>query len=318
MIPFRWGIVGPGRIARKFVASLPFSNGGKLHGVFSRNEERAQLFVQDFGPAKVYATYSELLFDPEIDAIYIASTNHLHFEQALEAVLFSKPVLCEKPLCLNLNQTKALLDAARNKEVFLLEGLWTMYLPHVLACQQWIEEGKIGEVVHIQSDFAFRAPFDPTSRLFDPRLGGGVGLDIGIYPLSLIHKVGHGIRNIQTSGRLGASKVTEHLVFQGYCFNGATFQGMISFLTTSESKSIIYGTKGRIEFEAQWFRPTSATLISDSEKIQVSCPTNGFGFQYEAQEVAHCVRNRIMESRHWSWNDSLKMAQYIESIEALP
>lgn len=309
----RWGIAGPGRIAHKFAKSLPHSE-GKLAAVASSCQERATTFAKDYNLNLAFGSYKELLQSGEIDALYVATTNQLHLDISAMALDFGIPVLCEKPLTLSKSETQLLVSIAKQKQVFLMEGLWSLFLPHIRQAVSWIEQGKIGKLIHVQADFGFLAEENPTNRIFNPELGGGVAKDIGIYPIALFYHLLGRFQYIQSCGTRAATKVENHVLFQGMAASGASFQGMVSFKTQSPVEATILGEKGKIRLGGQWLRPTSATLETESG-VEVFHPVvPGFGFQFEVNEVADCLKQNKTESEIWSLDDSLQVAAYLEEM----
>jgi predicted dehydrogenase len=314
---FRWGIIGPGKIAHKFSQSLPFSKNGKLVSVASTSLYRSIGFSQLYGAEYAFGSYEEMLKSGTIDAVYIATPHSFHFDNAALAISAGIPVLCEKPMTLSHPQTNLLADFARDKQVFLMEGMWSMFLPHILKALEWIDSNKIGEVVHVQADFGYRAEYNPEGRLFNPDLGGSVSKDIGIYPLALFYKILGALEGFQVQGNRAKTGVDQHVVFQGKGRGNATFQGQVSFLTHTEVEAIIFGTEGKIKIESQWFRPTSATLFHKNGTEIFGPKVDSFGFQFESDEVEKCVSNGLTESTRWTHSDSISMAEYISILEAV-
>ena len=183
--PFRWGIVGAGAIARQFAADLAHTDGGTVGGVFSRTEGMARDFAQVFGTDKVFLTLEGLLADPHVDAVYIATPNALHAPQALQAISAGKPVLVEKPLATRSADAEAVADAAAKFGVFVMEALWSRFLPAVQHLNKLLADDAIGTVSRVEAELAFPHPEQPGSRFYDPALGGGAAFDLAVYPLSL-------------------------------------------------------------------------------------------------------------------------------------
>jgi len=313
--PFRWGIIGPGRIAHKFAQSLPYSENGKLTAVASTSLEKASDFAKQYGAAFSYGSYEEMLGSGNIDAVYVATPHTFHLQNSALAIEFGIPVLCEKPLTDNHRDSSKLISKAKEKGVFLMEGMWSVFLPHLRKAFEWVRDGKIGNVVHVQADFGYRADFNPEGRLFNPKLGGGVVKDVGIYPLAFFYKILGPLQNFQFQGNKAKTEVDQHVIFQGKGNGPATFQGMVSFLTHSEVEAIIFGTDGKIKIESQWLRPTSATLFTDNGIEKFESEVGSFGFQSEANEVEKCVVKGQRESAIWSLADALAMSDYISKIE---
>lgn len=315
MAAIRWGIAGPGRIAHKFAKSLPWST-GKLLASASSSLERARAFSSEYNLPFAFGSYREMLQSGEIDALYVATTNQLHAEVSAMALDLGIPVLCEKPLTISTTQTRELVDFAKQKKVFLMEGLWSLFLPHIRQTVRWIREGEIGKLVHIQADFGFTAPDNPDSRILNPALGGGVGKDIGIYPMALFFHLLGPLGRFQTTGSRAATGVDNHNLFQGLADSGASFQGMVSFKIQSPVEATILGEKGKIRLGGQWLRPTSATLENESGSTTFHPEVPSFGFQFEADEVANCLIQKRTESNIWSLSDSLQVASYLEEISS--
>jgi len=315
--PFRWGILGPGRIANKFASSLPFSANGILSAVASRDVRKAGEFAKKFGSAYAFGSYEELVRSGEVDAVYIATPHAFHFEHSELCLSHLMPVLCEKPLTMNPGQTKQLIELSKIQRTFLMEGMWTAFLPHFVQCQNWIDEGQIGEVVHVQADFGYKADFNPIDRKYNPELGGSVTKDVGIYPLTLFYKI-LGIPNtLQTLGSRASTGIDEHVIFQGINLKNATFQGMVSFRAHSDVEATIIGTEGKIKISSQWLRPVSATLIRPEVTIVFEQTVQGLGFQFEADEVEKCVRLGKSESKIWSQEDSFQISKLIAKVESI-
>lgn len=314
---FRWGILGPGRIARKFASSLPFSRSGVLTAVASTSRERAEEFSKEFGAESAFSSYEALAESGLVDAIYIATPHAFHRRDAETGLQNGIPVLCEKPLSTCPADSLFLIELARQRNTFLMEGLWTVFLPSFRQALQWIEEGRIGRVCHAEANFGHQVPNDLSGRHFNPDLGGGVMKDIGIYPLALFLRLfGHSLK-LQSSGIRIANGLDAQVVFEGISANAeSSFQGMVSFLAATGAGASITGTLGRIVFEPQWFRPVRVRLeIPGSEALIFDGRANGFGFQFEADEVARCVNSGLIESPLWTHADSMEAARLISLAE---
>lgn len=314
---FRWGILGPGRIARKFAASLPYSENGILKAVASSDAGRAKAFASEFGAEYSFASDEEMLESGLVDAVYLARPHSFHLRDAEKCLLRKIPVLCEKPLSLCEADSRHLVELAKSQQTFLMEGLWTSCLPSFRKALNWIQEGRIGKVLHAEADFGHKAERNLMHRHFNPELGGGVMKDIGIYPLALFLKVlGHGLK-IQAEGIRLENGVDAQVVFQGKSAGGEeTFQGMVSFLAAGKSEACIIGTEGRIRFSPQWFRAVDVWLeIPDRDPEYFSGKTEAFGFQYEADEVERCLKLGLPESPLWTHSDTLEAARLTASAE---
>jgi len=192
----RWGIIGPGRIAHTFAKAAAVVDGAVLHAVASRDADRSRQFAGQYQIPRVYDSYEALAADPEVDAVYIATPHRYHREQALLCLEAGKAVLCEKPLTVNAAETRALIDLAHKKQVFLMEALWSRYLPIYSHVRDWLDSGLIGDVELIQSTLGFAMTRDPNDRLLKHELAGGALLDLGVYNIAMSQWVqgdpGHG------------------------------------------------------------------------------------------------------------------------------
>jgi predicted dehydrogenase len=312
---FRWGIIGPGRIANKFAASLPFTKNGILTSVASRDPSRAEEFAKKYGAEFHFSSYEEMILSKKIDAVYIATPHSFHREGAALALSHGIPVLCEKPLTESVEDSLFLVEKSRQTKTFLMEGMWTVFLPHFQKAQEWILENKIGEVIHVQADFGYLAPLNFSDRLYNPELGGSVTKDVGIYPLSLFHKILGSVKSIQSLGNRAETGVDSHVIFQGKSERESTFQGMVSFLSQTNVEAAIFGKKGKITINSQWLRPVAVNLTTETETIIFNPEVPAFGFQFEADEVERCVNKGMIGSDVWSHNDSLVVADLISKVE---
>ena len=185
MKKIRWGIISTGNIANSFAKDFKYVKTGELHAVASRSLEKADEFAEKYSIPKSYGSYKELYEDKELDAIYVATPHNFHLKNASDALRTGKAVLCEKPITLNPEECRQLMDVAKSTGNYLMEAMWTYFLPPILEAQRWIDEGKIGKVQYIMANFGFKGNPETMERLYDPEFGGGALLDIGIYPIAL-------------------------------------------------------------------------------------------------------------------------------------
>lgn len=182
----RWGILSTGRIAQQFAHDIQWVNNGLLAAVSSRSRSTAQDFADQYGIPKAYGNYQDMLSDPEVDAIYVATPHTLHLQNSLDAIATGKHVLCEKPLTISPAESKLLFQQASSASVFVMEAMWTWFLPAILQAKKWVDEGRIGRIHQIKADFGYpMLPFDPHRRVYNVDLAGGCLFDMGIYPLAL-------------------------------------------------------------------------------------------------------------------------------------
>jgi predicted dehydrogenase len=315
MKPCRWGIIGPGKIAQKFAKALPVAGNAILHAVASSNLSRAKSFAKQNGALKWYGSYEELAADPDIDAVYIATPHPFHMENALLCLNQGKPVLCEKPLALNRQQVQLMVDAARENNTFLMEAMWTRFLPIIEKTLELIAKGTIGTVHYARGDFGFYNPFDPDSRLFNLTLGGGSLLDVGVYPLSLCLLIAGKPDSITARAQLSASGADESCMATLQYHNGTTASAFSTLASFTSVTAEIAGTKGNIVIHPAWYKSNALTLSRTGEEpqtITLEPVTNGF--EYEIREVMSCIQQGLIESPKMSHNFSLLLSSTMDDI----
>lgn len=260
----RWGILAPGHIAGHWATALREHTRQRLVAVGSRSPERAAAFAREHGVDRVHASYESLVDDPEVDAVYVASPHSHHRGHALLALRAGKHVLVEKAFTRNAVEARELVAAAGDAGVLLMEAMWTRYLPHTDVVRRVLEDGLLGEVHRITADYGVRAAKDPTHRLFDPALAGGVLLDLGIYPLSFASAVARAAglprpRSVQAAGSLTTTGVDAQVSAQiGY--GAAQAQLFTSMLTASGHTAHVYGSLGRVDVDDRCYVPAGVTL----------------------------------------------------------
>ncbi len=308
--PLRWGIIGCGSIANRFGADVVRLGDHKLQAIASRDAERARHYSAKFGVPTPYMgadAYNELVSDSEVDVVYVATPHNFHKDHVLMALAAGKPVLCEKPFTVNAAETELVVSTARQAGLFLMEGVWSRCFPVWRRVMQCITDGVIGDVRLLYSDFGFRAGslgsdwrltgYDPNGRLFDPNLAGGALMDVGIYPISIAQMVFGNPVGIKAVGSLGSSGVDENVGVVMVFGQGQIATATTSLQVTTPSTTTLLGTAGRIEVPSQWWRPKAFTIYRDGKDPErVELEHAGEGFQFEAMEVASCLRRGRKES----------------------
>ena len=187
MSEIRWGVISTGRIAQQFARDMKFVERSRIVAATSRTRANAEAYAQEFGIETVHPSVDALLADDNVDAVYVATPHTVHIENTLSAIEAGKPVLCEKPLTVSAEEAERVAAAARGASVYVMEAMWTWFLPAIRTAVDWIEAGRIGRLVQIKADFGYpMRPYSPDMRVYDARLGGGVMLDMGIYPVALV------------------------------------------------------------------------------------------------------------------------------------
>jgi len=312
---FRWGVIGPGRIARRFADSFSLLPHAEICAVASRDATRATEFAAHYNIPKVYTDYKLLAQDDELDAVYIATPHAYHVDCALLCLKNKKPVLCEKPLTLNRTLAQALINVAREHNTFLMEAMWTRFIPATVKTLELIQAGVIGEVKFIQADFGFAAPFDATSRIYDLKLGGGAQLDVGVYPMFLALAVLGKPENIKAFGKLASTGADENTSALLYYKNGAMANIYSSIVAESPKQADIVGTTGTITIHTPWYKSQAISVtIGKEEKKLTHIPYPGTGFEFQIEEVMRCVKGNNIESDLMSHDFSLMMAEVSDEI----
>lgn len=313
--PCRWGIIGPGKIAQKFAEAIPFAGHAVLQAVASRNGQRSREFAEKYGAAKWYDNYESIIADPDIDAIYIAIPHAFHTENALLCLNQGKPVLCEKPMALNRKQVQQMVNASQQNNTFLMEAMWTRFLPAIEKVLELVKKGSIGTVKYVRGDFGFHTPFDPNSRLFNLELGGGSVLDIGIYPLFLCLTVLGRPDHIGATGKLAPTGADESCLAVLQYENGATASAFSTVSAYTSLTAEIGGTEGSITIPSAWYKNNTFNLHRMGEEEQnftFDAVTNGF--EYQIREVMRCLEHRLTESPAMSHEFSLLLSETMDTI----
>jgi predicted dehydrogenase len=315
--PIRWGILGTGRIAGIFAEGLRADPEAILVAVGSRSAESAQRFASKYNVARAHATYADLANDAEVDAIYVATPHTSHMEDTLRCIAAGKAVLCEKPFAVNAAQARTMIEAAKAANVPLMEAMWTRFLPIVRKAVALINEGAIGEVRMIQSDFGFRTDVNPSGRLFDRNLAGGGLLDVGVYCVSLsVMLLGETIAATGMA-EIGSTGVDEQGAAVMSFANGKLAYFSTGVRTSTPMETTIMGTEGQIRLESPWFACKRLTLTKGGKSEVIELPFDGNGYHYEAAEVGRLLREKRVESDIMSWSDTMYTMEAMDRIRAV-
>lgn len=320
---FRWGMVGHGRISGRFLAAVGSLDGAEIVAVAGRDATRVEAYARDRGIAGHHTTVGEMLEAGGIDAVYVCTPHPSHREAARACLEAGVPVLVEKPMTPRKVDTADLITTARTSGTFLMEAMWTRFLPIYEVVGSWIEEGRIGEIRHLSASFGFARPFDAGDRVFSPDLAGGSVLDVGIYPLALAQWLyGSAPDVLSAVGSVGRSGVDDHVVVaarypgRGHGEGDGPGLAQLSSAVTVElgRDAVIYGRAGRIEIPRFW-AAQSARLIPDrGEADMVTIPHMENGFEHEILEVMDRVAEGRTESETMPLSDSLELAGLCDEI----
>ncbi|HZY81755.1 MAG TPA: Gfo/Idh/MocA family oxidoreductase [Cyclobacteriaceae bacterium] len=315
MKTYNYGIIGPGRIATSYCKAIQRCERVRIHGVASRDSQRAKDFANQFGASKTYNSYEAIAQDPDIDVIYIATPHAFHAEQALICLQNKKPVVCEKPLTLNRAAAKTLIEASHANNTFLLEGMWSRFNPAVRMAKELVEAGTIGEVRHITADFGFKKEYDAKSRLYDLKLGGGSILDVGVYPLFLALFILGKPDEIKTVAHLAPTGADTSCGFTLSYKYGATAQLFSSMIVETRKDAEICGTKGSIVIQTPWYKSMGLIVAKEGQpEERIALPYPGNGFEFQIDEVTKCLDNGQIESTLMTHDFTLLKAQVSDEI----
>jgi len=313
----RWGILGTGAIARRFVEGLETLPEAEVLAVGSRSEASAEGFAETRGIPRRYGSYEELVADPDVDVVYVATPHPFHAENAELCLGAGKAVLCEKPFTVNAAEAERVVGLARERGLFLMEGMWTRFFPLMERVRALTSGGEIGELRMLAADFGFRTGVDPASRLFAPELGGGALLDVGVYCVSLASMVlGEPVRTAGLA-HLGETGVDEQAAVVLEHAAGRLSSLSIGIRTATPQEATIFGTEGYVKIHAPWWRPTTMTLSRpERDDETVEAPIAGNGFNYEAAEVMRCLDEGMTESAVMPLDETLCVMRAMDEIRA--
>ena len=333
-----WGVISAGGIAYVFCNAMRFTNTGQIVAIASNTESHADKFVNDFGIPRQYSNYADLLADEEVDAVYISTIHPLHMEWTIRAAEAKKHILVEKPIAMNRHEAGAMVAAARVNDVFLMEAFMYRCHPQIERVVQLIQDGAIGEILVIRATFSFRSNFNPQSRLYNRRMGGGGILDIGCYTASIARKLagaadGKPFLNpieVKGNGKIGTTLV-DHIAVANLKFENDIIAEIVCAVECSLGSSVhIYGSDGVITIPTPWvpsspcrnareplppdttFPPTKIIVerYQDRESSEITINVDRDLFSYEADMVASHIEER--QAPAMSWDDTLGNMQLLD------
>lgn len=315
MKKIRWGIIGTGRIAKVFAEALKIVENSELAAVGSRKIDTAKKFAEEFNVPNAFASYEEVVKNNEVDVVYIATPHNLHCSNTLLALENNKHVLCEKPFGVNGKEAREMIAKAKEKNLFLMEALWSRFLPNIIKTKELIESGEIGKIKLLTAYFAFKSQHGPEGRHFNKELCGGSLLDIGIYNVFYtLFMLGkplefRAIAGLSPVGTDNSSSVTFKFS------NDLLAVTHSSFLANTPIIAEIHGENGRIFLEDRYFCPGNIKVIlSGGEEILIPIEFKGNGYNYEADEVVKCILAGKTQSDKMSWDKSLELIDMLDAI----
>lgn len=311
----RWGILAPGKIAVKFSKGLRLLENAELYAVGSRSVEKAKQFAGENGFRKYYGSYEELVKDPDVDVIYIASPHSLHFEHTMLCLENNKSVLCEKAFSLTAREAERMIAEASSRKVFLMEALWPPFQPIYIKTGEVLDSGVVGKLIQMNARFAFQAPFSPSDRKFNLELGGGSLLDIGIYPVIdalWFMGVPDEVSAVASFCETGAED-SINIIFRYK--DGRMANLYSSFRTAGGIGCDLLCENGNLYFSRA--RDMSQRLnisINGKDPEEYSLLPEGMGYHYEAIEVMNCLENGMTESKVVPHSFTLDLMRTLDRI----
>ena len=317
MKPIRWGILSTGKIAASLAETLKKHKGAELLAVGSRQKKSAEQFGRQFDIPRRYANYQDLVNDPDVDVVYVATPHNLHHQNTLIALEAGKHVLCEKSFALNAAQSREMIAAARRKKLFLMEAMWMRFIPATIKLLELLKKGTIGEVRALRAEFGIDPGVGPEHRLLNLNLAGGSLLDVGVYPVALAHLVFGRPQSVATRAHIGPTGVDEQagMVF-GY--PGGRIASLLTAVTTAMTQTaFIYGTKGYIQIHPFFWHSKRLTVYRKNRPPQaVPAPYSGTGYQFEVEEVMRSIRAGKLQSDLWPLSETLAVMETMDTIRA--
>lgn len=311
----RWGIVSTGRITHQFAHDFQFVRNGVLHAVSSRSQETADKFAAQYGIPRSYPNYAAMLEDEEVDAVYIATPHNNHFENTRDAIAAGKAVLCEKPFTINEAECRELTRQATGAGVYIMEAMWTYFLPAIQKAREWVAAGRIGRIRHVKADFGYPLPYDPERREYRVENAGGCLLEMGIYPVAMawwflqqdpdtIHTVAH-----------MAPNGVEDDVVTVWNYADAVASLATSFRAKLHNWAYVIGEEGYIAIPNFW-RASNCYLYELDRLIdQFDDGRSSLGFNYEATAVADDLINGRLQSETMPLSTSLRFQQHMARVK---
>ncbi|MFD2167892.1 Gfo/Idh/MocA family protein [Thalassotalea euphylliae] len=312
-----WGIISAGRICQQFAADMEYVSNGTVKAVAARNLDDAKAFADKYSIERAYGSYQQLFNDSGIDIVYIGTPHTFHFEQAKAAMLAGKHVVCEKPITVGSSEMKALSLLAKEQGVYLLEAMWTYFLPAIQKAKQWIDEGRIGEIKHIKADFGYPMAYDPNTRVYNKSLAGGCLLDMGIYPIAFANLfLKAPIQFEYVNAELAPNGVDNDVLMLGKSDDvKATLA--TSFQCKLNNYGYVIGDKGYIAIHDFW-RANSCSLFEGEQEIErFEDNRQSIGLNFEAQAAGEDILAGKLESPIVSHQQSLNFQQQMEQVKAL-
>ena len=315
----RWAILGTGKIANRFASAINnIPKKAELYAVGSRNQETGDAFGDEYNIPNRYASYEEVATDPNVDIVYVGTPGVFHHRDVSMCLNHGKHVLCEKAFTTNAIEAKALINLAREKQLFLMEAMWTRFFPIHVKIRDLLKEGAIGKTNGIIINFMAAPPYDPNNRFFNINLGAGVLLDTGSYGLSWAYSLlgkPDEVVGLADFGETGADNQSALILKYNA---GQLVTIMCSQISFDKKDATIFGDKGKIVVHDPWYKPTMMTLHrAGQEPEEIEMPLNGYnGYEFEAMAVMESIQAGKLECETITLNETLQIMTTLDDIRA--
>lgn len=314
MKTIKWGILGLGKIAGKFATGLKDVEGAELYAVASRSKSKAETFAKEYNATKLFSSYEAMLKDEALDVVYIATPHVFHHQQTLLCLDHKKAVLCEKPFAINKEQVVEMIAKAKKENVFLMEAMWTQFLPHFEFVLDLIESEKYGKIKNLKADFGFPAPVDLDKRLYNKDLGGGSLLDIGIYPIFMAMSALGTPEKIQASAKFSETCIDTECDMVFEYKNGVEAELGSSIIKQTPTAAIIQFEKATITLNTRFHEPTSVTIQTPEGEETKEFKVNSNGYNFEAEHVQKMLLEGKTESTEMTFEKSLQLIELLDQV----
>jgi len=316
MSNFKWGVLGPGGIAKAFAEDLKKLDGHSIAAVGSRTLSNAQSFAKTFG-GTAYGSYEELVADSQIDAIYVATPHPAHKDNVILALNAGKPVLCEKPFAVNALEAQQMVDAASKNSVALMEAMWARFLPHYAKVREIIASGVLGKIHTIQADHGQRLADQNIPRLVEPSLAGGALLDLGIYPVSFAHMILGNPSKITSTAVLTDKGVDAQTSMIFDYADGAQAVLNTTMIEQTPCRAVVAGLNGWLEIDRTFYNPASMRVIlNDGSVTQYPSSYQGHGLREQAEVFKQLVTSGQQQSQILNWQDTVDIMKTLDHVRS--
>jgi len=316
MSTFKWGILGPGGIARAYAKDLQLLDGHEVAAVGSRTLSNAQEFAKSFG-GTAYGSYEELVADSTVDAIYVATPHPSHKDNVISALNAGKPVLCEKPFAVNAHEAREMVAAAERNGVALMEAMWARFLPHYAHVREIIASGVLGQILTVQADHGQRLADRNIPRLIEPSLAGGALLDLGIYPVSFAHMILGNPTKITASAVLTDKGVDAQTSMIFDYADGAQAILTTTMIEQTPCRAVVAGVNGWLEIDRTFYNPTSMRVVLfDGSVTQYPLTYTGHGLREQAEAFKKLVQSGKNQSEILTWKDTVDIMGTLDAVRS--